>query len=100
MNKIAILSPSVRRGRNSHRVALFFRNYIEENRLAEADIIDLAEYNFPLFDERLRMMKEPSTAILSFADRIPERRRHYHPRSRIQRRLSCQSQECDRPAVR
>ena len=70
MNKIAILSPSVRRGRYSHRVALFFRNYIEENRLAEADIIDLTEYNFPLFDERLRMMKEPSPAILSFADRI------------------------------
>ncbi|MCI0522879.1 MAG: NAD(P)H-dependent oxidoreductase [Bacteroidales bacterium] len=70
MKKIAILSPSVRSGRNSHRVALFFRNYIIENGLAETDIIDLADYNFPLFNERLRLLKEPSPEILSFAGRI------------------------------
>ncbi|MCU0378652.1 MAG: NAD(P)H-dependent oxidoreductase [Bacteroidales bacterium] len=70
MKKIAILSPSVRRGRISHRVALFFRNYIIENGLAETDIIDLAEYNFPLFYERLRLMKDPSPEVVSFAGRI------------------------------
>lgn len=52
MKTISILSPSIRQGRNSHMVALYFRNYIEENKIAKAQVIDLKEYNFPLFEER------------------------------------------------
>lgn len=70
MPHISIISSSVRTGRNSHRVALYFKNYLESNKLATAEILDLNEYNFPLFDERLRFQKKPSTAMLDFAGKI------------------------------
>jgi len=70
MKTIAIISSSVRRGRNSHRVALYLRNYLMENNLARAEIIDLDEYNFPLFDERLHLQKDPLPGAISFAATI------------------------------
>jgi NAD(P)H-dependent FMN reductase len=70
MPHIAIISSSVRTGRKSHRIALFFRNYLEQNNLASAEILDLLEYNFPLFEERLKFQKSPLPAVLDFAGRI------------------------------
>ncbi len=70
MPHIAIISSSVRTGRNSHRVALYFKNYLETNSLATVEILDLKEYNFPLFDERLRFQKNPSAGMLDFAEKI------------------------------
>ncbi len=70
MKSIAIISSSVRRGRNSHRVALFFKRYLEENKLATTEILDLKEYNFPLFDERLRHQPDPAPEVLRFAEKI------------------------------
>lgn len=70
MKKIAIISASVRQGRKSHRVALWFRRYLEQNTLAETDIIDLAGYRFPLFEERLKMQQSPSPEALELADRV------------------------------
>ena len=49
MPRISIISASVRTGRNSHRVALYFEKYLKENNLAETEMIDLMEYNFPVF---------------------------------------------------
>lgn len=70
MPHVAIISSSVRTGRNSHRVALYFKNYLETNNLATVEILDLNEYNFPLFDERLRFQKNPSVEMLDFAGKI------------------------------
>lgn len=70
MYHIAIISSSVRIGRNSHRAALFFRNYIERNNLATAEIIDLNEYQFPVFDERLSRMENPLPSAIEYAERI------------------------------
>ncbi len=70
MYHIAIISSSVRIGRNSHRIALFFKKFIEEKNLANVEILDLNEYNFPIFNERLGFMKEPSPAIMDFAEKI------------------------------
>jgi NAD(P)H-dependent FMN reductase len=70
MPTIAILSASVRTGRHSHRVALYFKKYLEENKLATAEIIDLNEYQFPLFSERLRFQGSPSTQVIEFAGKI------------------------------
>jgi len=70
MTTIAIISSSVRQGRNSHRVALYLKNYLEENKLADADILDLKEYDFPLFHERLHLQKDPSPGALDLASRI------------------------------
>ena len=70
MFHISILSSSVRTDRNSHRVALYFSNYIQENKLATVEILDLKKYNFPLFDERLRFQKSPTADVVSFAEKI------------------------------
>lgn len=67
---IAIISASVREGRNSHRVALYFRNYLSEQGIAVVNMLDLDEYRFPLFNERLRFQKDPSPAVLDFASKI------------------------------
>src|SRR5690349_14687126 len=69
MSKIVILSSSVRTGRKSHRVAIYFSNYLKERDI-EHEIIDLLEYNFPVFDERLKFQEEPSAAAREFAGRI------------------------------
>src|SRR5688572_33119208 len=68
--KIAILSSSVRINRNSHRVALYFERYIKDHNLADVEILDLYEYQFPIFNERLRLMKEPTAEVLEFAEDI------------------------------
>ena len=67
---IAIISSSIRIGRKSHRVALFFQQYITQNNLGTAEILDLKEYNFPIFTERLRFMQEPSPQVLDFTQKI------------------------------
>jgi NAD(P)H-dependent FMN reductase len=67
---ISIISASVREGRNSHRVALFFKKYIEDNSLATVEILDLQAYQFPVFDERLRLQKNPLPKTLEFAEKI------------------------------
>ncbi len=70
MPHIAIISSSVRIGRNSHRVALYFQNYLKENNLATVEIIDLNEYQFPVFDERLRFHPSPTEKMLEFSNRV------------------------------
>ncbi|MCE3226866.1 MAG: putative flavoprotein [Bacteroidetes bacterium] len=70
MSHIAIISGSIRNGRNSHRVATYFHNYINENKLGTSEILDLKEYHFPLFDERLKFQKEPLASAIDFADRF------------------------------
>jgi NAD(P)H-dependent FMN reductase len=70
MPHIAIISSSVRIGRDSHRVALYFKNFLETNKMATVDILDLKKYSFPLFDERLRFQKSPPVAVLDFAEKI------------------------------
>ncbi|HXC04573.1 MAG TPA: NAD(P)H-dependent oxidoreductase [Bacteroidia bacterium] len=67
---IEIISASVREGRKSHRVALFFKNYIESNNLGTASIADLMEYKFPVFEERLKFQKSPSAGALAFSEKI------------------------------
>lgn len=70
MPHIAIISSSVRTGRISHRVALYFKNYIEENNLATVEILDLNSYQFPIFHERLKHQENPTPGVLEFASKI------------------------------
>ena len=72
MSKVEIISASVRNGRLSDRVALFFRSYLETELNAEVRIQDLAELNFPLFEERLAMQKSPDAKVQAFANAIEE----------------------------
>jgi NAD(P)H-dependent FMN reductase len=70
MLKIAIISGSVRQGRRSHHVALYFEKYIKEHQLAEPEILDLKEFNFPVFEERLMYQKDPSEKAKLFSEKI------------------------------
>jgi NAD(P)H-dependent FMN reductase len=72
MNKlnISIISSSIRSGRKSHRVALYFKSFLEENNLASVDLLDLRDFKFPLFDEKLHLQKDPSDGALDFAGKI------------------------------
>ena len=72
MPKIAIISASVRNGRKSHSVALYFKNYLEQGQLGDANIIDLDSYDFPLFEERLRLIENPIPQMLAFAKEITD----------------------------
>lgn len=72
MKKITVISASVRQGRLSHRVALFVSRFIAERTGAQTEIIDLKEYNFPLFHERLSFLKEPDEKLLDYARRVKE----------------------------
>lgn len=70
MPHIEIISASVRLKRNSHRVALYFNSFLVQNQLASASMLDLEEYNFPIFNERLRLQPSPSKQALGFAEKI------------------------------
>lgn len=67
---VAILSSSVRAGRLSHRVALYLKRYLETHTSVQVELLDLKQYNFPIFDERLAMLKQPSEALLDFTRRF------------------------------
>ncbi|RFM27649.1 NADPH-dependent FMN reductase [Deminuibacter soli] len=70
---IVILSASVRQGRSSHRVARFFNQFIPAHyQQASVELVDLKDYDFPLFEERLKFMDNPSGNILSFAQKIKQ----------------------------
>ncbi|MBK8711681.1 MAG: NAD(P)H-dependent oxidoreductase [Niastella sp.] len=70
MQKITIISSSVRQGRMSNRVALYFKNYLKENHQINAGIIDLQEMSLPLLNERLKYLENPPTALLRISEEI------------------------------
>jgi NAD(P)H-dependent FMN reductase len=70
MNHIAIISSSVRVGRQSHHVALYFDKFIKENKLATSEILDLKEFNFPVLEERLSKTEHPSDQAKLFSEKI------------------------------
>ena len=72
MTHIVILSASIRTGRKSHRVALFLKRLIEEKNLATIEILDLSEYQFPLFLERLKFQEKPIPELLEYSRKIKE----------------------------
>jgi NAD(P)H-dependent FMN reductase len=70
MPHIAIISSSVRIERKSHNVALYFKNYLEDNNLSTAEILDLKEYNFPIFEGTLKTLIDPPKNVLQYAAKI------------------------------
>jgi NAD(P)H-dependent FMN reductase len=70
MPHIAIVSSSVRRERKSHRVVLYFQNYLIENGLATVEILDLKKYGFPIFEDTIKTLQSPSEKVLHFANGI------------------------------
>jgi len=69
---IAIISSSIRVGRNSHRISLYFENYLKENNFATLEGWDLMDNNFPLFEERMMYHQSPSAKTIAFAKKIDD----------------------------
>ncbi|MDQ3111523.1 MAG: NAD(P)H-dependent oxidoreductase [Bacteroidota bacterium] len=70
MKNILIISSSIRTGRKSPRVSTFFKNFIEDKKLGQAEILDLAELQLPVFNERLRYQENPTEEMLMLHDKI------------------------------
>lgn len=70
MPHIVIISASIRPDRKSHRVALYFEKYLADNKLATTEIVDLKQYNFPIFNETLKIQKDPDAQTLEYAKKI------------------------------
>lgn len=70
MPTISIISSSIRPERKSHRVALYFKKYLEENNIYKTDILDLKILGFPIFDTTLELQKNPDPGLLHFAEKI------------------------------
>ena len=70
MRHISIISSSVREGRKSHNVSLYFHNYLIENMLATREILDLKAYNFAIFEGTLKTLIHPAENVLEFVDKI------------------------------
>lgn len=70
MFRIAIISGSVRIGRQSHRVAKYFHKYISDHKLADPEILDLKKFNFPVLEERLSKTAEPGPSEKLFSEKI------------------------------
>ena len=70
MPHIVIISASVRTGRMSHRVALYFQNFLLKQNLATVEILDLNVYQFPVFIERLKYQSNPSPDVMDFSEKI------------------------------
>lgn len=70
MPHLSIISSSVRIGRNTQKVARYLERYLHENKLASTDMLDLGEYQFPIFEERIKYQKNPSEKVLDFVERF------------------------------
>ena len=70
MEKICIVSTSVRIGRESHKAALYILNLLKEKYKIDAEMLDLMTFNFPIFEERLQYLESPSPQITGFAEKI------------------------------
>ena len=70
MRHISIISSSVREERKSHNVVLYFQKYLQENKLATTEILDLKAYHFPIFEGTLKTLIDPAEKVLEFAAKI------------------------------
>lgn len=68
--KITIISSSTRVGRKSHRIALLLKSEIEKTGFCEANLIDLAEINIPLFDQRFIYMDNQPEILKSISEEL------------------------------
>ncbi len=67
---IPIILGSVRRNRRSVRVARFVRSLLARRSALETELLDLAEFDFPVMVERLRLRDDPPAGLQRFSDAI------------------------------
>ena len=67
---IPVILGSTRRGRQSPKVARFVAERMRRHERIETEILDLAEYDFPIMEERLRFLDDPPPGLREFAARV------------------------------
>ncbi len=67
---ISILSSSTRLNRQSHRVALALQQFIALSENHTAEVLDLANYQFPMLEEVLHKHPNPPEGLSDFAERV------------------------------
>ena len=70
MINIPIILGSTRNGRQSPKVARFLAERLRRAGQTETEILDLLEYNFPLLEERLRLLSEPPPGLAEFGAKL------------------------------
>ena len=65
---VPIILGSTRRGRQSPKVAKFLHGLLQAR--AQTEILDLADFNFPIMEERLRMRDDAPPRLQEFAEKI------------------------------
>jgi len=70
MKNIAIISSSIRVDNKSQHVAAYLQQYLTENNIANAEVLDLKDYSFPLFESTFQYVKSPSLYLLAFQKKI------------------------------
>ncbi len=66
---VPIILGSTRRGRQSDKVARFVLQRMKSAGV-ETEILDLAEFRFPIMEERLRFRDDPPPRLREFADKM------------------------------
>ena len=67
---IPVILGSTRRERQSPKVAKFVLDRLQRTGRAETELLDLADYNFPIMEERLRFRDDPPPRLREFAEKI------------------------------
>ncbi|MFL5731139.1 MAG: NADPH-dependent FMN reductase [Cytophagaceae bacterium] len=72
MLKIAIILASTRIGRQSHKPAKYLLTKLNERPEVRAELLDLADYNFPILEERLAFHPHPTDRLKEFSQKLTE----------------------------
>jgi NAD(P)H-dependent FMN reductase len=67
---IPVILGSTRRGRQSPKVARFVVERMKRIERIETEMLDLADYNFPIMEERLRFNENPPPRLREFSEKI------------------------------
>jgi NAD(P)H-dependent FMN reductase len=67
---IPVILGSTRRGRQSPKAARFIAERMRRHERIETEILDLAEYDFPIMEERLRLRDDPPPRLREFSERV------------------------------
>jgi NAD(P)H-dependent FMN reductase len=67
---IPVILGSTRRGRQSAKVAKYVTGKLAQQPGVETELLDLADYNFPIMEERLRMRNDPPPRAQEFSEKL------------------------------
>ncbi len=68
--KIPVLVGSVRRNRQSPRVARWLQGILDDNDRVSSELLDLEELALPIMEERLRMRDDPPTGGVRLSEAV------------------------------